>query len=85
MADLQIPSEVGSPSWKDSSFLRVLSEAKGNLQQELLSEAKGNLQQELPPAQNTVLENTVDFSGKNRTNLVLLSHGNQVGTSLSPC
>lgn len=56
MADLQTPSEVGFPSWKDSSSLRVLSEVKGNLLQELL------------PAQNTVLENTADFSGENKTN-----------------
>lgn len=35
MADLQIPSQVGFPCWKDSSSSHVFSEAKGNLQQEL--------------------------------------------------
>lgn len=58
MADLQIPGEVGFPSWKDRSSSCVLSEAKGNLLREL------------SPAQNTVLENTADFSGKNKTNLI---------------
>lgn len=59
VADLQIPSEAGFLSWKDSSSSHVLSEVKGNLLQELT------------PAQNTVLENTADFSGENKTNLVL--------------
>lgn len=31
IADPQIPSVVGFPSWKDSSSSSVLSEVKGNL------------------------------------------------------
>lgn len=44
----------------------------------------GSIQHEFFPAQNASVEKAADFSRKNRT-LSYPGHGNQVGTSLSPC